>query len=55
MMILDGSRLIDITAEATCAQVPVIAHYLLAHQGIRGGRSVARRSVMNRVRRSPRT
>jgi hypothetical protein len=31
MMILDGSKLVDITAEATPAQVQAIAHYVLTH------------------------
>jgi hypothetical protein len=31
MMILDGSKLVDNTAEATPAHVPAVAHYFLSH------------------------
>ena len=31
MMILDHSKLIDITAQATAPQVQALAHYILAH------------------------
>jgi hypothetical protein len=41
MMVQDGSKLIDITAEATGAQVQAVAHYVFAHQGIHGCDSVA--------------
>lgn len=41
MMVQDCSKLIDITAEATGAQVQAVAHYVFAHQGIHGGDSVA--------------